>query len=250
MSVVRVLAVTVCLGFSMQAYSGVITSTLGNAVHGLTEGGVYTTDELEAVQSGSDPSFDGLKGEDSTIINTNFNETWTHSFGPVSGTIVSATLTFGIADHDSAILGNQVGGFSLDGADYTSDLNAAFETDRAGDGVFRMYSITLSDAELQDLLDGAFAVSLELEGMGLFPVNVNGTGAFALLSGTTAGNFAKPTISNGAHLIFSQLVINTTDRSGPNQPGVPGANAPIAPTWLLIGLGLGLMGYRRRRLSD
>lgn len=208
------------LGVGSSAQAGVITSNLGNTASGLVDGNTYAlVPTLLAVQAGQPAPFDAGKGNE---LFSNLNETWTHNFGAIADTILSATISFGIVDHDSAATGNQVALFSVDSADLTGALNTA--ANAAGEGADGQYDIyTFNLTNFADLADGLANIALTLTGPGLQTALIGG--------GVSESSF------NGAHLIFSTLTINTED-SG---------QVPEPSTLAVSMLGLAAMGWRQRR---
>jgi hypothetical protein len=208
-----------------------ITSNLGNTSSGLSDGDLPVLvgppfPDIISVQGGQPAPFDQGYGLEVAGIGANFSVNWTHSFGAIVDSIVSASLTIGIYDHDSAASGSQLSLFDLDGADLTATLNALFET--PGDGEeqeYNVYTVALPGSVLPSLADGSLLAQLDLDGPGqvrpLFPL--------------PGPNPVEEVEFNGAHLIFSTLTIET-------QP------VPESSTLALMGLGnIGLLFYRRRR---
>lgn len=149
---------------------------------------------------GEPAPFDTFNGAD--VDGPNFDATWTFTF-PTDGTIISATLEFGIWDHDSAAAGDQVATFTLDGVDRTTDANTAFNGKGGSQSEYNTYSFSVSPALLTD---GQLVVRLELKAPGL---------------GGMAGQVppAAPEADyNGAWIDFSRLII--VQEEGPPE-GVP-----------------------------
>ena len=88
---------------------------------------------------------------------------------------MSATLTIGIADHDSAAAGSHFALLDVDGVDLTSVLDPLMEAPGQGQQVFNMgtkynvYTIDLlgNGVSSASLADGTLAVRLALMGPGL-----------------------------------------------------------------------------------
>jgi hypothetical protein len=160
--------------------------------------------------SGQPAPFDQFYGSDAT--GPNFSANWTMSWAPVQFT--SATLSFGIFDHDSKASGDQVSLFTVGGVDMTSVLNAAFEAHGGANGEYDVYTLTLPHPALVALGTGSLSVDLALQGPGL---SVLGETSF-----------------NGAGLDFAELVISVPE--------------PTA-TPFIFGAGIGLIGFwlKRRR---
>lgn len=200
----------------------IITSTLGSdpGTSGFADGqilsvfpdliGLPTLMAYDTNTNGSDPI-------------ENYDSTWTHSFGAITDTIVSATLTLGIYDHDSASAGSQLGAFGLDGTDFTAALDGLFEGSGGANNEYNVYSIALGAGFLGQLLDGTLSAALALSGTvespGLLPTFPDQIDSF-----------------NGAQLIFSSLTIETRDASQP--PGPDPIPEPGALSLLLAGLGI------------
>ena len=208
-----------------------VTSNLGNTSSGLNDGDLPVLvgppfPDIISAQGGQPAPFDQGYGLEVAGIGTNFSTNWTHSFGAIVDPIVSASLTIGIYDHDSAASGSQLSLFDLDGADLTAALNALFET--PGDGEeqeYNVYTVALPGSVLTSLADGSLLAQLGLDGPGLvrplFPL--------------PGPNPVEEVEFNGAHLIFSTLTIET-------QP------IPESSTLALMGLGsIGLLFCRRRQ---
>ena len=212
------------LGLALVAPSSnaaLITSTLGSdpSASGFVDGQILTIFDLlglptpmtyDTNTNGSDPI-------------ENYDSTWTHSFGAITDTILSAQLTIGIYDHDSASAGNQLGAFGLDGTDFTATLDGLFEGSGGANNEYNVYSIALGAGFFAQLVDGTLAAALALSGPvespGLLPTFPNQIDAF-----------------NGAQLIFSSLSITTQDAGNPGGPDpIP---EPGALSLLLAGLGI------------
>ncbi|MFT4941519.1 MAG: hypothetical protein ACI88A_004589 [Paraglaciecola sp.] len=217
---------TAILGLALIAptvNAGVISSTLGSdpTASGFVDGqilgifdlfGLPTAMTYDTNDNGSDPI-------------RNYDSTWTHSFGAITDTILSAQFTIGIYDHDSASAGSQLGAFSLDSADHTATLDALFEGSGGANNQYNVYSFSLGAGFLAQLLDGVLSAGLTLTGPtespGLLPTFPNQIADF-----------------NGAQLIFSSLSITTQD-----QP--PGPNPVPEPSVLvLLFAGLGIVFAR------
>jgi hypothetical protein len=208
-----------------------ITDSEGNAASLLADGQTTTLiADLLPAQAGQSAPFDKGYGND-LLTDDVFDQSWTHSFGAIADTILSASITIGIADHDSAGTGSQLGQFDLDGSSFQTELDGLFEAGGGSeDSVYREYTISLTGAVLASLADGSLVVDLAL----LAPGRV--TPLFPL----PGPNPPEDSAGNGAHLIFSTLVIETRDQSN--------GGVPVPGTLLLSILGgAGLYGTRRRR---
>jgi hypothetical protein len=81
------------------------------------------TAQFLAPQGGEPAPIGQFLGSD--VSSTSFSASWIFNLG--AGPVTSASITFGIADHDSAAPGNQLLSFSVDGVDLTATLDALFE---------------------------------------------------------------------------------------------------------------------------
>lgn len=202
--------------------AAIITDTMGNGASGLVDGTAYglVPDILNA-QAGQAAPFDAGYGG----LFSSFDVSWVHSFGAIADTIVSASLTIGLYEHDPGSPGDQVESFLLDGNAMTGTLNGLFNVDDAGgangetSGVYNEYTIDLA-AMLADLADGIANLSLALQGPEVNP-----------------GLFGGPSVeqNNGAHIIFSTLNIVTRDGgTPPGQIPEPGILSLILAGGLLL----------------
>ena len=111
------------LALVSQAAAADVLLTLGEQdfTNGSTPG---TADFLTAGGNESAP-FDGVfSGADTA---SNFSTSWTFASYGSQPTILGASLTLGIYDHESAAPGNQVAAFTLNGFDLTSAMSTLFE---------------------------------------------------------------------------------------------------------------------------
>ena len=214
------------LSIPAAANAAIMTSTLGNDSPGFNDGDATTLAQLTTAQSGQPAPFDAGKGND-VLLNASLSESWQFTFAAVVDPIVSATLTLGIADHDSEATGNQVSSYTLDGNSLTADLNSEFEGRGGSDTEYNVYSLVLNASLFTFLADGNVSIALALNAPGLV------TPLFPL----PGPNPAIDSASNGAFLVFSSLTIETSD----------GTPVPEPTTLSLAALGLGGMMWRRRR---
>ncbi|WDD97301.1 PEP-CTERM domain protein [Thalassomonas actiniarum] len=205
------------------ANAGFISVTLGNDSPGFADGSTPTVfPEITGAQSGQDAPFDQGYGADG-LFGGSFDQNWTFAYAAIATTITNATLTIGIADHDSSASGSQVGDFSLDGtgnALLSADLDTLFEAaGGATDGQYKVYTLSLDSSLFGELADGSATAALRLSGPGLVP-------------DIFSGGFAE-TANNGAFLIYSTLTITFDDPPTGDVPE-PGAFALLALSLLLL----------------
>ncbi|AAZ28718.1 PEP-CTERM sorting domain-containing protein [Colwellia psychrerythraea] len=209
---------------SPTANAGLITSDLGNATSGLVDGNSYALiPDILTAQAGQPAPFDA--GIGSELFGDPANVNWLFNYGAITDTILSASFSFGIWDHDSAASGSQLDAFSLGSIDTTVALDAMFESGGgATDAQYSVYTFNLGATFFADLADGNFSVDLDIGGAGL---------QTALMGGQVS-----ETATNGYHLIYSSLNIVTED-SGPGPIPVP------EPSTLLLFV-LSLAGLKAR----
>lgn len=217
------------LGVTGIAQATVITSSLGNSTPGFNDGDTPAVFLVGIAQGGQPAPFDQSYGND--ILSSDFNVSWSHSYTPIVDTILSATITFGIVDHDSLASGSQLASFIFEGADLTTDLDVFFEAAGEGaDGQYDIYSLTLPSIIYAGLADGLATGALSLQGPGLI------TPLFPL----PGPNPPIESVSNGANLIFSSLEITTRDTTPVPEPSVLALS--------LMGLGILFWQQYRRRV--
>jgi hypothetical protein len=199
--------------------AALITQTLGD--QDFTNGQVVGSATFTGANGGDPVPFNTFIGSD--VNGPNFSTSWTFNSygGAILDPILSATLTFGIYDNDSAAPGSQVGSAAVGATDLTSLIDAAFEANPGANSEVRVYTITLPGSAFTQLATGSATFSLALAGPGL-----------GALGATTF---------NGAGLDFSRLDITTQAGSTVPEPG----------TISLLGAGLalflGTVLFRRRR---
>ena len=208
------------------ANAGLINSNLGNTAHGASalDGTVYTLAEIQAIQAGQSAPFDLAIGSD--VFSELQHALWSHSYGVITDSIVSATFTFGIIDHDSAGIGSQLSHFVLGNVDTTTTLDNLFEAvgNQSTDHQYKQYMITLDSSYHAALASGLFNVDLMLGGSGLQ------TRAVFLGGGEVDSPF------NGFFLTHSSLSITTEDSSGQNPQPVPEPSTLLLFALSIIGL--------------
>lgn len=219
-------ALLLALGSIQAVTAATITTTLGNSSPGFNDGDTPATfPDLVNAQSGQPAPFDAGIGNDA--LGTNFSASWEFNYAPIAlpDVITAATLTFGIADHDSGASGSQVDSFTVGASNLSGELDALFEAGGgSGDGEYNVYSLSLGPGLFADMADGNLLVSLALAGPGLQ------TPLFPL----PGPNPPQDSAGNGAHLIYSSLEIQT------QVVPIPAAAPLFASALVLMGL------YRRR----
>ncbi len=175
---------------------------------------VGSASEFDAASAGEPAPFDRSRGSDSGAA---FSEAWTFAYA--AGPVYSASITIGIADHDSAAAGNQVEKFSVDGIDLTFLLNTAFNAEGGTQDEYNVYTINIPSIAFADLADGLATFLLILQGPGL---------------GGTPGSTSGTTPSNGAGLDYAMLSLNVAE--------------PMSLALFATGLSLGFLVRRGRRL--
>lgn len=225
-------AFLLALGGIQAAAAATITSTLGNPTPGYSDGASPLPFALN--QTGPAPVFDRSIGND-VFPGDTFSATWSHGYVAIADPILSASITIGIWDHDSAAEGSQLAQFSVDGFDLTASLDSQFEQPGDGlDGMYNEYTVTLGAAAFADLSDGLAVMSLALLSPGLTTCTL----AF-LCPDEPVVPAVIGSAGNGAALIFSTLTIETLEISPPAIP-IPAAAPLFATALALFGL------YRRR----
>ncbi|MBL8703015.1 MAG: hypothetical protein JNK67_31820 [Alphaproteobacteria bacterium] len=142
---------------SMPRPAAAIVVTLGE--QDFADGSTVATIPYNTASAGEPAPFGGLIGNDN---DTDFDATWTFVFPAAA--YASATLRFGIVDHDSGDPGSQVASFTVDGVDLTAAIDALFEADAGHNGDLFVYDIALPAAALPGLSDGAASFTLVLQG--------------------------------------------------------------------------------------
>ena len=199
----KLLALAV-LSLGTQIASANVTVTLGE--QDFADGATPTSGAILAAGAGEPAPFDGVfSGSDGS--GPNFSTTWTFSYA-AQPSVLGASLTLGIADHESSAPGNQVASFTLNGIDLTSALNVLLEASGGASRENNVYLLTLSSPTFAALGTGMATFSLSLQGPGL-----------GVLGETTF---------NGAALDFSTLSVTP----------VPGPATGILMSLALLGLGI------------
>ena len=212
--------------FSLSSQAGIITITIGNGASGLTNGDIITTPTLVGIQAFQATPFDQYYGDEST----SFAGSWLFNYAAIAEIILCATITIGIAEHDSQAAGDQVASYMIDGNNMTTSLNTAFESMGGADAEYNVYSLAFGAGAFAGLADGTAAAALGLQGPGLVP-NLD-TGGI------------DHSAANGAHLIFSTLTIVYDDSTTPPNP-----NTPVPEPSTLAIFALGMIGLASRRFK-
>jgi len=191
------LAAAVLVAGVGEAGAATTTATLGNAAPPFVDGDTPPTVDLAAAQAGQPAPFDQGKGNE--ILGPDFTAAWTFVYGAPADPIQSASLTLGLADHDSAASGGQVALFAVELVDLTSVLSLALEARGGTDAEYNVYSVDLPSSVFGQLADGTGLVQLQLQGPGLV------TPLFPL----PGPNPPTESSFNGAHLVFATLAFET-----------------------------------------
>lgn len=195
------------LSFAAPIASANFTVSLGD--QDFADGATPTTGAFLTAGAGEPAPFDGLfRGSD--VTGPNFSASWTFSYA-AQPSVLGASLTLGIYDHESSAAGNQVASFTLNGIDLTGSLNQVLESRGGSSRQDNVYLLTLPSSTFATLGTGSATFSLLLQGPGL-----------GVLGETTF---------NGAALDFSTLSVTTV---------------PEPSTVILMSLGLAGLGIARR----
>lgn len=183
------------------AQATLITSLLGNDAPTLFgDGDTPGVLDVNTEASGNPAPFDFGIGIDSDV-GPNFSATWTHAFGTITDTILSATYSIGIIDHDSASAGSQLLSFDLGGTSFQATLDALFEGSGGLNNEYNVYSFTIPSTFYATLATGSVLADLQLQGSvespGFLPIFPSVTHQF-----------------NGARLLHSKIVIETQASGG------------------------------------
>ena len=197
------------------ASAAMIDITLG--AQGFSDGDIVLPLAFDAASGGEPAPFDAFQGNDPSP-GPDFSASWLFNYlVPPLDVMLSASIEFGIVDHDSAHTGSQLASFGVDGNDLTSGLDALFET--AGDGAnnqYDVYLLALPATAFPDLVDGVATFSL-------------------LLQGPTPG-FLEDQPNNGAGVDFARLRIETMSTG----------QVPEPSTALMFLLGMAALVVRSR----
>lgn len=191
-----VIPFTLLLSFNSSAAT--ISVTLGNDT-GLIDGTqTALIPTIQDVQTGQLAPFD--KGYGNELFENPEALSWIFNYTAFTESVISATLTFGVFDIDTASPGSQLDAFAVNGENLTSLLDGLFESKASGDNVYNAFTINLDSSFFAALQTGSIGASLDVGGSGL-QTNL-------LLGGVSS------TLNNGFHLLFSTLEITTQDAGG------------------------------------
>lgn len=207
------------LVLSSVASGATLTQKIGSQVY--TDGQVVTSGTFLADNSADPAPFNAISGSD--VAGPNFSASWTfNSYGPVIGSITSATLLIASWDFDTNnTSGSQVGSFDMNGTNLATILDSAFTASRnTANSQIKWYTITLPSSTYAQLATGSATFNLALQ---------NGRGVL--------GN----TTFNGGAMDFSTLTVNTG--TVPPPPTVPEPSTFVAVTGGLAAL----LVLRRKR---
>jgi hypothetical protein len=200
------------------AHADTVTVTLGTQ-SATADGSLLTIAQWIAANPSPLFAFSGFDDN----VGPSFSNIMNFGYTPIAGNILSASLTLGIYDHDSATAGNQVSSFSIDGTNLTTEMNAVFETPGAGQtgfftGEFNIFTLNLGSGLFSSLSDGSASASLALQN----------------------GMASSSTTFNGASISFARLVIETADTQPPTQ-------APEPASFVLLLAGIPALAALRKR---
>ncbi|NMP33558.1 hypothetical protein HII17_18580 [Thalassotalea sp. M1531] len=215
----RVLVLTLLIPFASHVHAGLIEANVGNHLSGLLDGSLVALPDINNAQLGQPLPFDKINGADEPpllppppdVLPEPLDPgpvSWLFNYGIITDTILSATLSFGIWDLDSASSGSQLQAFSMGGLDHTAPLDGLFEGAATVDSQYSVFNIAIDAAQFAALATGSFGASLDIGGSGLV----------SPLFGPFAGQTIQ-TPGNGFALIYSTLTINTQDSTPPPPPG-------------------------------
>lgn len=162
----------------------------------------------------SDPApFNDLSGGDTT---GNASFSFTFAFAVPVSPVTSASILLSLYELDSIAAGNQIGSFTLNGLDFTANLNAISEASPAANSTIKYLDLVLPASAYAQIQTGTVNIFLSFAGPGQGVLN-------------------PPTTFNGGGIDFAQLTYDTVQ-------GVP------EPSTFILAVGGGLAIYLRKRL--
>ena len=185
---------------AVPGFGAVITETIGTPNY--TNGQVVGSATFALNPSGDPVPFDRVIGAD--VAGPNFSASWTfNTYGPVVGTISSATLLIASWDFDTNnTSGSQVASFDMNGTNLATILNTAFTSNRnLANNEIRWYTISLPGSAFAQLATGSATFNLALQnGRGLFGgTQFNGGGMdFSTLTVNAAAPTPEPSAAFAA----------------------------------------------------
>lgn len=209
-----VLALTV----AQVASAAFLTQTLGD--QDFADGVNTTVSTFNGANAGDPAPFNAFNGSD--VSGPNFSASWTFNGygGAIALPVLSATLTIGMYEAESAATGSQVATATVNGVvDIRTDIDTAFEANQGASGQVRVYVIALPASTFAQIATGSSTFALDLAAPGL-----------GVLGETTF---------NGAGIDFATLDIVTQD-------AIP---EPGTVSLFLVGFA-GLAGLRLRRRAN
>lgn len=197
MRLIQFTQATVLLLISALCSGATLTQTIGSQLY--SDGQIVGSATFLADNAGDPSPFNTISGAD--VAGPNFAVSWTfNAYGPVTGTISSASLLIATWDFDTQNnVASQVALFNLNGIDLAGTLDTAFEANQnSASNQIRWYTVALPASTFAALGTGSATFNLALK---------NGQGILG------------PTDFNGGGLDFSTLTVNTEVITPP--PPVP-----------------------------
>ncbi len=176
-------------GFVCEAQAASIVSTVGAPPPGCsTTNGCATGTDLSGTLTGG-------------YISSDFS--WTHSFGAITDTILSATLTLDIIDADGGFLDTYVNNMS---GDFVGVFDPVGNNSGGSPGPWRVpgdpldpvMSISLSSSLFAELMDGTVSFFGDNRGLGIWGIN-----SAILTIETSGGNSSTVPLPAGLPLLIA-----------------------------------------------